>query len=116
MTSILFGIGKICHPQSKWNYFKNENHFFQFSFAFRNLHQILGIFKKKLIVIANLFPKLQTVKDLAKPLCKKPRFRTPFDSQDVEGYKTLVKLAECTSVIFFHHSFTHFEKKDDRHS
>ena len=46
-----------------------------------------------MIVIANLFPKLQTVKDLAKPLYKKPRFRTPFDSQHVEGYQTLAKSA-----------------------
>ena len=30
--------------------------------------------------MANVFPKLQTVKDLVKPLSRKRRFRTSFDS------------------------------------
>ena len=44
-----------------------------------------------MIVIANVFRKLQTVKDLVRPLSKKSRFRTPFDSQHVKGSQTLVK-------------------------
>ena len=45
-----------------------------------------------MIVIATLFRKLQTVKDLVKrPLSKKHRFRAPFDSQHVKGSHTLVK-------------------------
>ena len=58
-----------------------------------NLHQILNIFKKKMIVIANVFPKLQTVKYLVKPLSRKVRFRTSFDSQRGNGYETVVKSA-----------------------
>ena len=50
-----------------------------------NSHQILNIFKKMKIVIDNVFPKLQTVNDLARPLSKKRCFRTPFDSQHVKG-------------------------------
>ena len=40
------------------------------NFLFRvwNLHQILNIFEKKMIVISIILPKLQTVKDLVKPL------------------------------------------------
>ena len=46
-----------------------------------------------MIVIATLFRKLQIVKDLVRPLSKKHRFRTPFDSQHVKGSETLVKSA-----------------------
>ena len=42
-------------------------------------------------VIAYAFPKLQTTKDLVRPISKKPRFRTPFNSQHVKGYQTLVE-------------------------
>ena len=61
-------------------------HFF---FHFWNLDQILNILKKKMIVIATLFRKLQTVKDFFRPLSKKHRLRTPFDSQYVKGSQTL---------------------------
>ena len=52
--------------------------FLSFLFHFCNLHEIL-----KLIVIAHVFPKLQTVKILVRPLSKKHRFRKRFDSQHV---------------------------------
>ena len=38
-----------------------------------------------MIVIANVFPKLHTVKILVRPLSKKRRFRTGSDSQHVEA-------------------------------
>ena len=38
------------------------------SFHFLNLHQILKILKKKMIITATLFRELQTVKDLVRPL------------------------------------------------
>ena len=40
-------------------------------------------FQKKMIVIALLLLKLQTVNDLGRLLFKKHRFRTPIDSQHV---------------------------------
>ena len=46
-----------------------------------------------MIVIATLFPKLQTVKNVVRPLSKKHRSRTNFDSQHVKGSQTLVKSA-----------------------
>ena len=46
-----------------------------------------------MIVIATLFWKVQTVKDLIRPLSKKHCFRTPFDSTHVKGPKTLANLA-----------------------
>ena len=62
-------------------------------FHFRNLHQILNILKKTIIVIDTLFRKIQTVNDLVRPLSKKHRFRAPFDSQHVIVSQTLSKSA-----------------------
>ena len=56
----------------------NENYFLRFLCHVWHLHEILNILKKKMIVMANLFPKLKDVKDLIRPLSKKRRFRTPF--------------------------------------
>ena len=68
--------------------------FWIFFFHFWNLHQILNILKKKMIVIATLLRKLQAVKNLVNLLSKKKHcFRTPFGSQQVEGSQTLVKSA-----------------------
>ena len=44
-----------------------------------------------MILIATLFGKLDTVKELVRPLFKKHRFRNPFDSQHIKGSQTLVK-------------------------
>ena len=46
-----------------------------------------------MIVIAVLFRKLQTMKDLDRPLSKKHRFGTPLDSQHVKGSEPYIKFA-----------------------
>ena len=56
-----------------------------------SLHQILNILKQKMIIVATLFRKLQTMKELVIPMYKKHRFRTPFVSQHVKGSQTLPK-------------------------
>ena len=54
-----------------------------------------------MMVIANVFRRVQTVKDLVRPLSTKCCFRTCFDSQHVKGSQTLVKSAwELFSHIF----------------
>ena len=93
MTNIVFGIVIICHSLFKGNYLKNEKVPLHFLFHFWNLHPIFNIFRKKKIVIANVFLKLQTLKDLVRELSKKRRFRIFFESQHVEGSQTLVKSA-----------------------
>ena len=50
-------------------------------------------FPKKNVVIASVFPKLQTVKDLVKRLSRKRRFSISFVSQHVNGSQTFVKSA-----------------------
>ena len=52
-----------------------------------------------MIVTANVFPKLQTVKYLVRPLSRKLRFRTSLDIQRVNGCETLV---ESPSQHFYH--------------
>ena len=93
MTSILFGIVRICSSLFKCNYIKNKKLFINVLFHLWNLHQILNIFEKKVIGIADVFYKLQNVKSLVKPLSRKRCFRTSFDSQRVNGCQTLVKFA-----------------------
>ena len=55
-------------------------------------------------IIPYVFPKLQTAKDLVRPLFKKWRFMTPFDSQLLMGPKHLRNLHDSTFIISFHHS------------
>ena len=93
MRIIRLGIMGICSFLFKCNYLKNGKVFLNFLFHLWNLHQILNIFGKKMIVIANVFPKLQTVKEFVKKLARKRRFRNSFDSQNVNGCQTLVKPA-----------------------
>ena len=46
-----------------------------------------------MIVIANVFPKLQTLKELVSLFPIRHSFRTPFDSHHVKGTQTLMKSA-----------------------
>ena len=55
-----------------------------------------------MIVIATLFQKLQTVKDLLSPLSEKYRFRTSFESQHVKESQPYIKSARQ----HFHHSLS----------
>ena len=91
MPSILFNIVKICNSQLKCNYLENEKLFLEFFFHFWNVHQILNFLKEKMIVIANVFPKLQTVKNLFRILSKRGPFRACFDSQHVKPSQRLAK-------------------------
>ena len=70
---------------------RNLKLFLNFLFYFSNLCQILNILKKRMIVVANVFPKLETVKILLRPLSKKRRFRTRFKCQHVKASQILVK-------------------------
>ena len=60
IISIMFRIVRICRSLFKCNFLKNKKHFLSFIFHLWNLHQISNIFKKKKIVIADVFLKLTT--------------------------------------------------------
>ena len=83
----------ICSSVFKCNSRKNEKLFLNFLFHLWNVHQILNIFKKKMIMIANAFLKLHTVKDLFKPLSRMRPCRTSFDRQRVNGCQRVVRSA-----------------------
>ena len=91
MLSILLNITRIGNSKFKCNYLKNENLFLNFLFDFRNLHQISNILKQKMMVIANVFSDLQTVKILVRSLSKKRRFRKRFHRQHVKVSQILAK-------------------------
>ena len=59
--------------------------FSNFLLRFWILHQILNILNEKMIVIANVFPKIQTVKIFVRKLSQEHRFRTDFGSQHVKA-------------------------------
>ena len=91
ITSILLRIVRICCWPFKRNHLKKENLFLSFLFHWLNLHHILKIFNIEKMVIANVFPKLQNVKDLVRQHSKNCRFKTSFTSQHVKGSQTLEK-------------------------
>ena len=68
-----------------------RKHFSNFFLNSWNLNQILNILNEKMIVIANVLTRLQTVKILVRPLSKMRRFRKRFDSQHVKALQILVK-------------------------
>ena len=67
--------------------------------AWEHFHHIFSSLWETLI---RKFRKLQNVKNVVRPLFKKHRSRTPFDSQNGKGSKTLVKSAWEK----FHHIFS----------
>ena len=91
MTNILFKIVRICNYHFKCNYLKKEKLCLKFFFHFWNLHPVLNILKEKMIVIANVFPKLQTLKIFVRKLSQEHRFRTGFGIQQVKESELLAK-------------------------
>ena len=81
-------------PQIQKHLFQKQKTFSEFLVHFLEFPSIFRYFeKKKNIVIANVFPKLKTVKVLVKPLSKKLCFKRSFDSQHVKWPQTFVKSA-----------------------
>ena len=91
ITSILFRIVRNCRSLFKSSYLKNKKHFLGFLLDLWNLHQIWNVFKKKKIVIANVFPKLATVQGLVTPLTIQRGLKSSFNSQHVKRFQTVVK-------------------------
>ena len=91
MASNLFKVVRICNSQFKGNYMKMKKHFPNFLLDFWILNQILNVLKEKTIVIANVFPKLETVKIFVRNLSQEHRFRTRFDSEHVKASEKFPK-------------------------
>ena len=67
--------------------------FSEFYVPFLESSSNLKDFQWKEDCIGNVFPKLETVKDIVRALSKKRRFRTSFERQHVKGCETLSKSA-----------------------
>ena len=83
---------------------EKQKPFSNFLFQLWILYQILNILKEKMIVIANVFPKLLIVKIFVRKVYKEPRFRTDFLSQHVKASQILAK----SPWERFYHVFSSF--------
>ena len=72
---------------------------------FGNLHLFLNILNQNMTLIAFVFPRLRTAKDVVRKMVKKPRFRTPFDSQHTKGCQNLLK----SGRQHFYHFYLYLE-------
>ena len=66
ITSILFLIETIYSKIFRCNYIRNEKYFLNFSLNFFNLNLVLNIFKKQMTLIADVFLKLGTPKEVVR--------------------------------------------------
>ena len=91
--------------QFECNYLKNEKLFLAFLFHFWILHQIWNTSKEKIIVIANVFPNLQTVKIFVRKLSLKST--VPGQTLAVNMWKRckcLLNFRESPFIMFVYHS------------
>ena len=65
MTSIPAALRRIYRNNLKRHYLRNKELFLYFFLHFSNMHEIYSTFKKKLSILAQLFPKLLMLKDVA---------------------------------------------------
>ena len=70
---------------------EKQSTFSEFFFPFLESTSYFKNFETNMIVTANAFPKLRTLKILVKPLCKKRHFRTRFYSQHVKALQMHAK-------------------------
>ena len=74
-------------------YLKNGKLFQDFLLKFWNVREIYNILKKRMRIVAHLFPKLLFRKDVATETSRRSCFRRPFGNQRVKGFQTPLKVA-----------------------
>ena len=70
---------------------QKQKTFSQFFFVFLKSRSNFEHIKKKITLIANVFPKLQTSKKPVRSISKERRFRVPLDKQHGNPTETLLK-------------------------
>ena len=101
MTSIHSAICRIFRNTFKRYYLKNGRLFLDFLLKFWNVREIYNILKKRMRVLAKLFPKLLFRKEVATETSRRSCFRTPFGNQPVNGFQTPLKIARHHYYPFF---------------
>ena len=70
---------------------KNKKNFLNFFLHFWNLVSMLYIFKEKMTLIADVFLRLWSPKNVFKSMSKKSHFSLPFEKQHGKRVQTLLK-------------------------
>ena len=103
MTSILFLIETIKRNQFRYYFLRNKKFFLIFSLHFWNLYQIFNIFKQKMTLISDVFPKLRPRKTWLDKCLKSDVSEDPLTSNMVNGHKHSCIVDEGTFTIFIDH-------------
>ena len=101
MTSIPAAICRIVCKNSKRYYLKKARLFLYILLHFWNVHEIYNIWKKRMSVLAWLFPKLLFPKEVFTETSRGSCFRIPFGNQRVNRFETPLKAARDHDYLFF---------------
>ena len=77
--------------------------FYSYILHFRNLSEILKIFRKKMTLIAYFFLRLPPAKSVVRYMCKSPTSDYPFKRKNLNRSQLCLNLRDSTCGIFFAH-------------
>ena len=103
MTSFLFLIERIERYQFRWNYLRNKKLFLIALLHFLNLAEILNVWKKKMTLLAFVFPKLRTPKTWLDKCLKSPVWEDSSTSKIINVPKHCWNLHHSTIIIISDH-------------
>ena len=101
MTSISAAICRIFYNNFKRCYLKKVRLFLDFLFHFWNVREIYNILKKRMSVLAWLFPKLLFLKEVGTETSRRSRIKTLFGNQRVNMFQTPLKVSRHHYYPFF---------------
>ena len=101
MTNILFLVETIQCKQSRCIYLKNKKSPSEFFCPFSKSTLSFKYFQQKMNLIAYVFPKLRTPKDVVRSMSKKARLRGLLDRQDGKRSETLTQ-SQCHHLYHIH--------------
>ena len=91
MTSIPLLVEKIECTQFRCNYLKNRRSFLNLFAGFFESALNFEHFQKKMTLIAYVFPKLPTTKNVLRQMSKSSRFREPVDRRHGKWAEALIQ-------------------------
>ena len=91
-------------PPLQMQLFEKQIIFSKFFLHFWNLYQILNIFMKKMTLLADVFLKLETPKNLVRSMSKESSFKGPFEKQHGKRAQLLLKSEQQHCHHIYYHS------------